>query len=169
MIKVLFTEKQKFRQKWLIFFVVITLAFAAWGFIQQIILGRPFGNNPAPDGLLILFVLVPVVIFSFILSLTLHTRIDQHGITYRYAPVHRKSRLIKWELVKSCYVREYRPIAEYGGWGFRRGRSGMAFNVSGSKGLQIIFKDGKKMLLGTQKPDELGRVLEKLHKAKPEN
>ena len=35
-----------------------------------------------------------------------------------------------------------------GGWGWRYSiRNGRAFNISGNKGLQIIFKDGKKLLL----------------------
>jgi len=162
MTKALFTEKQRFRQKWLMAIVFITLIIAFWSFIQQIIFGIPFGNNPAPDVTLVLLLLTPIILFGFLLSLTLHTRIDRHGITYRFAPVHRKERLIKWESVKRIYVRKYKPIAEYGGWGFRLGRSGRAFNTGGNMGLQIELHDRKKILIGTQNPEELKMILGKL-------
>jgi len=164
MAKTLFTEKQRFRQKWLIGLILIILGISIWGFVQQIIMEIPFGNNPASNITLLLLLLAPLLIFGFFLSLTLHTRVDQHGISYRFAPIHRKERLIKWESVKQVHVRKYKPIAEYGGWGFRQGRSGMALNIAGSMGLQLVLKDGKKILLGTQRPDKLKMTLEKLGK-----
>ena len=146
--------------------IFITLVIAFWSFTQQIILGIPFGNNPAPDGTLVLLMFAPIILFGFVLSLTLHTRIDRHSIVYRFAPIHRKERLIKWEAVKKIYVRKYKPIAEYGGWGFRLGRSGRAFNTSGNMGLQLVLNDGKKILIGTQEPEELKRIIGKLETAK---
>lgn len=169
MSKALFTEKQRFNQKWLVIIVIITLSVALWSFVQQIIFGIPFGNNPAPDITLIILLLIPIILFAFIFSLTLHTRIDRYGITYRFTPVHRKERFIKWEAVKKAYVRKYKPITEYGGWGFRIGRSGKAFNTGGNIGLQIELNDGKKILIGTQKSEELTRALEKFDIAKTLN
>ncbi|MBC8644094.1 hypothetical protein H9W95_08645 [Flavobacterium lindanitolerans] len=62
------------------------------------------------------------------------------------------------------YVRQYAPIAEYGGWGLRYDfmGKGKALNVSGNKGLQLKFTDNKKLLIGTNKPDELTEILKKL-------
>ncbi len=169
MSKTLFTEKQKFRQIWAMMILIGVSVVMVFGFVRQIILGIPFGNNPAPDWMMYVMVLIPVAIFGLFLILTLNTRLDKNGIAFKFFPLHRKDRLIKWESVKKVYVRKYKPIAEYGGWGFRKGRSGLAYNTSGNMGLQIELKDGKKILLGTQKPDELRRTLEKLDKSKPEN
>ncbi len=162
MSKILFKEAQKFNQKWIIVIVTIPLAITLWGVIQQIILGRPFGNSPAPDWVVLLTLLVPVLLIVFFFGLTLHTRIDKNGIYYRFAPIHQKDRWIKWGEVKDAHVRKYKPIAEYGGWGFRIGRSGKALNISGNMGLQIEFTNGKRLLLGTRKPEELERALKKL-------
>jgi len=167
MSKEVFTEKQRFNQKWMLAIIILFLGINLWGFIQQILLGVPFGNNPASDEVMILITVVAIVIFIFLLTLTLKTRIDRHGISYRFSIIHRKERFIKWESVKRAYVRKYKPIAEYGGWGFRLGRSGTAFNTSGNMGLQLELADGKKLLLGTQKPDELKMILEKLGKNNP--
>lgn len=169
MSKALFTEKQRFRQIWLIVLLLGIAGVMVWGFVQQIIFGIPFGNNPAPDWMMYLMVLIPISIFGFFFSLTLHTRVDKNGVSFRFFPVHRNDRLIKWESIKRVYVRKYKPIAEYGGWGFRRGRSGIAYNTSGNMGLQIVLQDGKKILLGTRNPGQLTRTLEKLGKSELAN
>jgi hypothetical protein len=39
-----------------------------------------------------------------------------------------------------------------------------AFNATGNIGLQLVFKDGKKLLIGTQKPAEIEAVLASLGK-----
>jgi hypothetical protein len=36
-----------------------------------------------------------------------------------------------------------------------------AYNTSGNMGLQLIMKNGKKILIGTHKPDELDAFLKK--------
>lgn len=72
---------------------------------------------------------------------------------------------IDWGNVDSVYIREYRPLKEYGGWGIRDGSSGRAYNVSGDTGLQIIFKDKERLLIGTIKPGEMKQELEALSQA----
>ena len=64
--------------------------------------------------------------------------------------------------MEKCYVRIYSPIKEYGGWGYRTSlgkKKGSAFNVKGNKGIQIEFKTGKKLLVGTQKESEATQVI----------
>jgi hypothetical protein len=62
--------------------------------------------------------------------------------------------------VASIEVRKYSPIKEYGGWGFRYGfKNGKAYNISGNMGLQLILKNGDRILIGTQKPEELETYL----------
>ena len=162
MTNALFQEKQRFNQKWLMALMAGLVIFSFWGFIQQILLGKPFGDNPASNLGLILSSFLPLLIVAFIFVLHLRTKIDKNGIVYQFWPVHRKERLIRWGEISRAYVRKYSPLLEYGGWGFRTGRKGKALNTSGNMGLQIEFVNGKKLLIGTQKPDELGRVLQKL-------
>lgn len=71
---------------------------------------------------------------------------------------------ISWDRISKAFVRQYNPITEYGGWGLRLGLlgKGKAFNVSGNKGLQLVYDNGKRFLLGTQRPEEVERVLKQL-------
>ncbi len=165
MAKIYFTEKQRFRKKWILIIISIPLILGVWGIIQQVILGKPFGNNPTSDGVLILISVLTILLIFFFFRITLITKITSEGVMFRFSPVQRKLKLIVWDKIKRAYIRKYKPIAEFGGWGFRRGRSGRAYNVSGKIGLQLEKNDGSKILIGTQKAEEIKRVLKKLEKA----
>ena len=93
--------------------------------------------------------------------LRLDTRLDTRGISYQMRPL-RQARL-DWAQIRSAQVRQYSPIGEYGGWGFRGLYSqNRALNVAGNHGLQLELADGRRLLLGTQRPDELRQVLAQL-------
>jgi len=94
-----------------------------------------------------------------VVSVRLYTNIDVNGISYQFYPFQLKYRNIFWEDLSQCYVRKYNPICEYGGWGFKAWISGQAVNIKGNDGLQLVHKDGKKLLIGTSKPDELKSAL----------
>ena len=101
-----------------------------------------------------------IVLISFT---QLHTEIGDEGIAYRMQPFHRTWRRIPWEEIERAYVREYKPLREFGGWGVRIGVNGKAYNVKGNQGLQIELISGQKILLGTQRPEALQEVLDALH------
>jgi len=109
---------------------------------------------------------LPLLIFFLFVSIRLKTRIDESGIYYRFIPVHLRENKISWDDVAAIHVRKYSPIGEYGGWGMRYSmRHGRAYNISGSQGIQIVLKNKKKILIGTQKPEEADDVLAQLKKA----
>ena len=67
-------------------------------------------------------------------------------------------------MIATYYVRQYSPLLEYGGWGMRFGifGKGNAWNISGDKGLQLVFTNQKKLLIGTNQPEKLAAILEKI-------
>ena len=89
--------------------------------------------------------------------------INQKSILYKFSPFHYKYYNIDWIQVDKAYIRTYKPLGEYGGWGIRYAfKNGKAYNVSGNIGLQLILKNGKKILFGTQKPEELKEIIDQL-------
>lgn len=60
-------------------------------------------------------------------------------------------------------------MGEYGGWGLRLGGfgKGQAYNISGDKRLQLEFTTGQRLLIGTNKPEELSTVLISIGQLKP--
>ncbi len=89
----------------------------------------------------------------------LKTNINDTGIIIEMRILFRFGRTIRWDDIGSVKVDKYRPILEFGGWGYRIGWKGVAYNCSGNDGLIIILKNGRKFVVGTQKPDELRRFL----------
>ena len=113
-------------------------------------------------------IFVPLVgVFLLLFFAKLETVVDGEGIQYKFVPLHRSKVSISWDDIAKAYVRKYRPIFEYGGWGIRPGifGRGRAYNVSGNMGLQLVFNNGRKLLLGTKRPEEINNVLSKLAEA----
>lgn len=110
------------------------------------------------------YVVLGVVLLSnlFIFFLALETIVDDTGVSYRMRPIHRKWKKHAWQDIAEYEVRQYRPLREYGGFGIRIGLNGKAYNVKGKMGLQLVLKDGKRILIGTQKAEELKEVLARL-------
>jgi hypothetical protein len=159
-----FSEVQRFRQAWLWLVVLFALGFVAWDIIEML-LHNISSHDRGEIVLNALFYVIPLFIGVIFWIIRFDIRIDESGIYYRFYPIHARQRKIEWQEISKVYVRTYKPMMEYGGWGWRYSlRNGRAFNISGNQGLQIIFKDGKKLLLGTKRPIEISDLLIELAK-----
>lgn len=169
---VYFTEEQKFDSPslrismGLIYTTVLILM--GIGTYYQFVLREPWGNKPMDDqSFLLLCVLIFVVLLIsgyMLFSSRLIVEIINMGIEYRFPPMLTRKTLIAKHDIKSYEIREYNPLKEYGGWGVKQGtkKTGKAFNVRGKQGLQLVLKNGKKILFGTQRPDAIRRAMQKM-------
>jgi hypothetical protein len=58
-------------------------------------------------------------------------------------------------------VVEYAALSEHGFWGYRRGVDGEhVMTARGDRAVRLHFADGSRILIGTQRPEELAAVLE---------
>ncbi len=53
----------------------------------------------------------------------------------------------------------YSPVADYGGWGIRGWGRSVALNARGSLGVRVTLQDGRRVLIGSQRPEELAEAL----------
>jgi len=81
------------------------------------------------------------------------------GIYIKYSPFHMSYRKIPLSEIASVEARTYSPLREYGGWGCRGFGKNIAYNVSGNRGVQLVLRDGKRLLIGSQKPEELADAI----------
>lgn len=155
-----YREVQRVRETWP-WIVGISLAGLIWyAAIAQVLLHRPFGNSPLPDAPLVVFYLIiGIGLPALLLFSRLITEVRGDGIYIRYVPFHRSFRRIPFKDLKRCEVRTYRPLVEYGGWGIRFGLKGKAYNVSGNRGVQLELANGKRLLIGSQRPEELWQAI----------
>lgn len=86
----------------------------------------------------------------------LETQVRSDGLYVRFFPFHLHFKRFGAEDLSECFARKYRPIVEYGGWGIRYGwKGGRAYNVSGSEGVQLVFNNGKRLLIGSKEANGL--------------
>jgi len=152
-----FSEKQGFRQWWLGAILGIPLVIL----IAQL-LSRGFEME------LFLPLLLAGAVNGLFWAAKLETELGEKGIHFAWKPFQRNKITYEWKDIERAYVRKYKPIAEYGGWGLRYGFKGRAHNVSGHWGIQLELKDGKRILFGTQRPEEARFALNQLGFAPPQ-
>lgn len=154
----IYKEKQRFTQPWL-WFVLLSLTCLTiyvttnleWRLkIQD---GKPLGDGHTGS---LIGVLISVSVLILFLTTHLRTQIDKSGIGVMFFPLMLKSKVFIWDDIESLYLREYKALEEFGGWGIRLGvGEKYAYNVKGNVGLQLIFKSGKKVMIGTNNPYNL--------------
>ncbi len=116
------------------------------------------GDKSDLNGLFILSIVI-ISIVPLLLLASIHLRIEKDGIYIKYFPFHFKPLFFKWSEIDHFEIRKYNPLTEYGGWGVKGTRKNRVYNVSGDMGLQITFKTGKKLLIGTVEPQKLEEAL----------
>jgi hypothetical protein len=161
-----FKEVQRFNQPWLwsllLLMLIVEVGVFGYGFLQQLVWGEPWGDRPMSDEMLLLTgggaILFSVVLVYLFYILRLVTEVRYDGLLIRFYPL--RGKFIPYRSIESCRARSYQPIKEYGGWGIKYGlSSGWAYNISGDRGVQLVLKDGKKILVGSQQPEALEQAI----------
>ena len=154
-----FVEEQRFNQWWLYVILLIPLLSLLVKYIFNV------DNYGASDkealvGMSISLIVV-LMVAVLILLIRLKTKIDEKGIYYQFYPINFNEKFIPWSDISQCYIRTYRPLREYGGWGYKMSPfgKGRVTNIRGNKGFQLELKNGKKLLIGTQKIMGVEKVL----------
>ena len=153
-----FREEQRFHQPWLWLLILGLAALQWWGLVQQIVLGQPWGNRPAPDWMVVLlWVLIGIGLPLFFLYLRLIVTVTDESIDIRFRPLTRRT--IPITDVTHVEARTYAPLREYGGWGIRGWGGKRAYNVSGRRGVELTLVDGGKLMIGSQRANELAQAI----------
>lgn len=160
---IFFTEKQRFNQWWIWFLLIGGNGIVAFLLIRQVALRQSVDSMHASNSDLVVALVVMLLVTVAFFFIQLKTVISDKGIYVQLFPFQIRYTLIPWENVKRSYVRQYKPLAEYGGWGYRvRTKKNIAYNISGNVGLQLELINEKKILIGTLRSDEVQGVLEKI-------
>ena len=145
-----FHEEQKPGQMWTV------VAIAAVALVLVVVLPQA-AVLPIRVVLLLLITLVVLVV---LLAARLVVDVDREQITIRFRVIW-PTRRIAIRDVRRAYVLKYRPIIDYGGYGVRLGLKGWAYNVSGNHGVLVETKNGSRLMIGSQRPNELEAAIER--------
>ena len=99
------------------------------------------------------------LLLALISVATLRTTYAPDGITVSLAPYGLRLRRVRADEIATGTVREVKPIAELGGWGWRLAPGKEAFTVSGREVADLELRSGRHLLLGTQERARVAEVV----------
>jgi hypothetical protein len=138
-----FREVQRFRQRWLWALLGGTLLFAL-----------AFG----PAGFLGGGIVLAVATLLYLARLT--TEVREDGVYVKFFPFHLSFRRFAWDEIERYEATTYSPLGEFGGWGIRWRPGRIAYNVGGDEGVRIYRPNGRTVLIGSRRPDELAAAID---------
>ncbi|AIY13654.1 hypothetical protein [Cellulophaga baltica] len=152
----LFYEEQKFTQWWLWLLLLLIIGYLFFDLIsfsyssdEIFTVGTIIFNTEN----LIPLILVCLVILLFLI-LKLKTTLSQDYIQISFFPFFTKK--WNWSEINTAEIVTYGFV----GYGIRLSlKYGTVYNIKGNQGLAIHLKNGKKLMVGTQKPEELANVI----------
>ena len=140
-----FSERQGFSRNFINgLFVSVVLLFLALAWQSQ------------TQGLLVGAALV-AVLWALMLAAKMTTQVDDDGITIR--TLFFINRRISYDEIVTAQSVAYKPLRDFGGWGYRIGPGGRAYNMSGNLGVQLVLTRERRVLIGSQKPDDLAAAI----------
>lgn len=165
--KTLFFEEERFNQKWNLFLItpvcVGFILFQFYSLYSQLVWKKPVGSDPLSDTWLILmsFLVIPLMIFLiWLFSVTkLTVQVDKEKIFIRFYPMIKREVLLSD--IDSFEIKEFNPIIDFGGWGLRysiRWKT-TGYIMKGKVGVHIHLKNGKNLLISSERANELYRVI----------
>lgn len=154
-----FKEVQKANSPLIILLAAFPAVLILTVLIYQFVTGDLVGNNPASNlALSVMFIFFGITAWVIIARLKLVTHIDSEKIGYGFNfPTKDLNYVLKSD-IKACHLINYR----FSGFGYHLTKQyGIVYNISGNQGIQIVKQSGEKLLIGTQKGEELKQWLEK--------
>jgi hypothetical protein len=168
--RIFYEEDQQLRNNpWIyVFMLAVTMSVLLpliQGIYQQVIEGRPWGDEPMSDNALIA---LSVIIFALccgvtwmLTSMKLHVIIDSEGVHYRFFPNEPRWRTIRKEEIIDFDIHKTNLFNRFGHhrqWFIKTKR----MNVNGRVLLSLRLKSGKKIKLGSRNPEGLEWAMKKL-------
>ncbi|MDD5040699.1 MAG: hypothetical protein PHY34_06160 [Patescibacteria group bacterium] len=160
----LYHEVQDAKPWWMYLIIGPLVVFSAWSFVQQIIFGKPFGNNPAPDfGVWLIFLACGIGLPWLFWAGKQVITFDGKNISSSYVPFWKTT--FAWDQVEKYYPREFNAMRDFWGWGIRYGlRKGSTWVMAyvyfdETRGVQFELANGRRILIGSKKTDEFLQAL----------
>jgi len=109
----LFSEVQHFSQPFATIIVLVVggllVGVFGYGMVQQLVMGKPWGNMGMPDGTLkilgTILILIGLLIPTLYFSANMSTRVSEQGLQIKFFPIHWSWQTVKLEGIKSYEVR----------------------------------------------------------------
>jgi hypothetical protein len=150
---VYFREEQKFEWFWTVVWLV-PVAMIGYGLYQEVI----------SSILLWPALVVTVVVAVWINRLKLITEVRSDVLWIHFVLLW-PERSIAWNEIQRAEAITYRPVKDFGGWGVRWAARGVVYNARGKRGVRMVLVSGERVLVGSQRAEDLARAIGERTKA----
>ncbi len=157
----IYREEQWFG--WWIYAALGLISALAWVVLLDRTSGRPdlwLGLHGRAFKILVAAgVLIPPTLV--VAALRMVTLVTPTEVRISFGLLNTFRRSIAAEAIARVEVVHYHPIRDYGGWGLRFGRDGeRIYNARGHRGVRLYLRDGSRILVGSQRPEELALAID---------
>ena len=150
-----FSEKQKTNGVWIA--IIPTCFISCLVSFQEM---KPLADDWKNILPLLITILVMTALCVFMFKFELKTNYTDEYVQVIYSPFHWKPKKFYWKDVVHFETRNADSFSEYyWGWGIKGARKNRAYTAYGDFGLQLTFKDGKRLFIGSQNKVELEKVV----------
>jgi len=157
----IFREEQRFG--WWVYALLAVMMAMAWA----LFLHRGGGAGRAAAGFdhqaylvgVAVGMILPAVLVVGVLRMSTVVTPGVVRVWFGFVPTVRRAFPI--DAVARVEVVQYRPLRDYGFWGVRIGPDGeRVFNARGDRGVRLHLLDGSRVLIGSQRPEDLALAVE---------
>ena len=165
---IIFYEYQRLQNKWFTLSLIPINLILFYITFLQLMPNPHWENNLLIKSIIVIFNIIMLLLSVNTLWINMITVINKEGILVhvKLCPFYTKSKSYSWDDISRAYVRKYLPFWEYGGYGIRFSRKGIAYNMSGNIGMQLVLQNNKRVLIGTRKCQELLMALRDIENQK---
>ncbi len=130
----------------------VSIAVTIWFLVGAV---STWGQAPWISALLLALVALFPLLYG-----GLRVLLTREAVTVRLGLLGLRVLRVKLTDITAVELREFSPLADFGGWGIRYGRGGVvAYFLSGNVGVQLTTARGRKYLLGSNHPDRLAAAI----------
>jgi hypothetical protein len=126
--------------------------------IWQVVLGHAWGKHPMSNGDVIGWTVFVWLVYFRLITVRLVTEVRQGELIIAMRGLWRLRR-VPLDRILSVETITHDIARDYGGYGFRSTREGKAYVANGGRGVRVTLAGGEKLVVGSQRPDELARML----------
>lgn len=126
--------------------------------IWQVVLGHKIGEHPMSSGNVIGWAIFLWLVYLRLITTKMVTRVEPGRLSVSMRGLWTLRKISLNEVGKTEVV-SYRPVEDYGGYGVRLTKRGRAYIAGGDRGVRLTFTKGGKVLIGSQRPEELAKAI----------
>jgi hypothetical protein len=108
-----------------------------------------------PWASLVLLVVAVMMVFPYG---GMQTTVTRQEISVRFGIIGLRVLRLKTEEIENIELKEFSPMADFGGYGIRFNREMSAYYMRGNRGIKLTTTKGKKYIIGSDNPEELYAV-----------